>query len=107
PIERGILATVVIPNPGGCTAEDALAAYRRTYVDAPFVRVVDPRKHLPSVRDVALTNFCDLAPAVDESGGSIVVVGVIDNLLKGAAGQAVQVMNLVMGIDETTGLTKR
>ena len=50
------------------------------------------------------TNFCDIAPVVDEAGGSLVVVSVIDNLIKGAAGQAVQVMNLVLGRPETEGL---
>ena len=59
---------------------------------------------MPAVRHVAGTNFCDLAPVVDEAGGTIVIVGVIDNLLKGAAGQAVQVLNLVFGLPETQGL---
>ena len=63
-----------------------------------------PATSLPAVRHVAGTNFCDLAPVVDEAGGSIVVVGVIDNLLKGAAGQATQLFNLAFGLPETQGL---
>ena len=59
---------------------------------------------MPAVRGVAGTNFCDLAPLVDPAGGSVVVLGAIDNLLKGAAGQAVQVFNLSHGLPETTGL---
>jgi len=106
PIDRGILATVLLPNPGGHEAGEVLAAYVETYDSAPFVRVVDPAVRLPSVKDVTGTNFCDVAPTVDEVGGSIVVVGVIDNLVKGAAGQAVQVMNLVCGLEETLGLVK-
>ena len=64
----------------------------------------DPAESLPAVRHVAGTNFCDLAPVVDEAGGSTVVVGVIDNLLKGAAGQALQLFNLAFGLPETRGL---
>ncbi len=103
PIERGIAATVVIPG-GETAAEDLLSAYRRTYDGAPFLRVRDPAESLPAVRHVAGTNFCDLAPVVDEAGGTTVVVGVIDNLLKGAAGQAVQLFNLAFGLPETRGL---
>jgi N-acetyl-gamma-glutamyl-phosphate reductase len=102
PIERGIAATVVLG--GAPAAEDLLAAYHRTYDAAPFVRVRDPAASLPAVRHVAGTNFCDLAPVVDEAGGSTVVVGVIDNLLKGAAGQATQLFNLAFGLPETQGL---
>ena len=103
PIERGIAATVVLQGENS-TAELLLDAYRGAYDAAPFVRVRDPAESLPAVRHVAGTNFCDLAPVVDEAGGSIVVVGVIDNLLKGAAGQAVQLFNLAFGLPETQGL---
>ena len=102
PIERGIAATVVLA--GAPAGEDLLQAYRRAYDAAPFVRVRDPAVSLPAVRHVAGTNFCELAPVVDEAGGSTVVVGVIDNLLKGAAGQAVQLFNLAFGLPETQGL---
>ena len=104
PIVRGILANVILANELAWTQDAALAAYRAFYEGKPFVRVVDPRKRLPEVSDVVGTNFCDLAPVVDESAGTLVVVSVIDNLVKGAAGQAVQVMNIVLGIDETEGL---
>ena len=103
PIERGIAATVVIPERTAPAAE-LLAAYRRAYDASPFVRVRDPAESLPAVRHVAGTNFCDLSPVADEAGGSTVVVGVIDNLLKGAAGQAVQLFNLAFGLPETRGL---
>jgi N-acetyl-gamma-glutamyl-phosphate reductase len=102
PLERGIAATAVLR--GEVPAADLLTAYRRAYEDAPFVRVRDPARSIPAVRHVAGTNFCDLAPVVDESGRSVVVVGVIDNLIKGAAGQAVQLFNLVFDLPEVLGL---
>jgi N-acetyl-gamma-glutamyl-phosphate reductase len=98
------MATVVLPLRGPLDQGRLLAAYQQAYAGCPFVRVVDPARHLPAVRDVVGTNFCDLAPVLDEAGGTVVVIGVIDNLLKGAAGQAVQVMNRVVGLDERAGL---
>lgn len=105
PLERGIVATVVLPLRGAVESGDILDHYRRRYKDAPFVRVLDPADRLPAVRSVANTNFCELAPVVDRAGGTLVVTAAIDNLVKGAAGQAVQVMNLCLGLPETTGLT--
>ena len=104
PIARGILASVVLRNPGGVTQGEILQAYHRSYEGCPFVRVLDPARRLPEVGDVLGTNFCDLAPVVDAAAQTIVVVGVIDNLLKGAAGQAVQVMNIACGLPEAAGL---
>lgn len=103
PIERGIAATVVMPWAAGSQAE-AERVYRAAYSEAPFVRVRDGLKRPPAVRHVAGTNFCDLAPVVDAAGETLVVVAVIDNLLKGAAGQAVQVLNRACSLPETTGL---
>ena len=103
PIDRGIAAGVFL-DCDGVTQAGALAAYRQAYAAAPFVRVLDPAERLPAVRPVAGTNFCDLAPVVDAAAGTLVVLGAIDNLLKGAAGQAVQVLNLACGLPETTGL---
>lgn len=103
PIPRGILASVVVDNPRGVTATEVHEALCTAYAEAPFVRVVDAAERLPAVGDVVGTNFCDVAATVDDAGGTIVVVGVIDNLVKGAAGQAVQVMNLVVGLPEETG----
>lgn len=104
PIERGIHAAVVMRNSGGLGSADLSAAYAAAYAEAPFVRLLDPARRLPAVRDVVGTNACDLAPVVDEEAGTVVVLGAIDNLVKGAAGQAVQVMNLVLGLPETAGL---
>jgi N-acetyl-gamma-glutamyl-phosphate reductase len=104
PIGRGISAAVVMPNEAELSQAAVLEAYREAYATAPFVRVLDPAQRMPSVKAVARTNFCELAPVVDEAGGTIVVSGAIDNLGKGAAGQAVQVFNVCFGLDETLGL---
>lgn len=76
------------------------------YADEPFVRVYPPDE-LPQIECVAGTNFCDIAARVDPRTRTIVVISVTDNLLKGAAGQAVQNMNIMCGFDETTALTGR
>jgi N-acetyl-gamma-glutamyl-phosphate reductase len=107
PIVRGILVSAVVANERGWDQPALLAAYREAYAGRPFVRVVDPSRRLPETADVVGNNFCDVAPVIDEEAGTIVVVGVIDNLVKGAAGQAVQCMNLVLGLAETDGLLPR
>jgi N-acetyl-gamma-glutamyl-phosphate reductase len=71
------------------------------YPDAPFVRLVGAA--LPEIKHVAHTNFCDIGWRVDPSGRAV-IVSVLDNLLKGASGQAVQNMNVMLGLPETTGL---
>ena len=84
------------------TSEDALGAVlQRSYAGAAFVRLAG--SSLPEIKHVAHTNFCDIGWRVDPSGRAI-LVSAIDNLLKGASGQAVQNMNVMLGLDETTGL---
>jgi N-acetyl-gamma-glutamyl-phosphate reductase len=101
PLDRGILATIYVRVAPG-TTEDALGdAYERAYAGATFVRLVG--SSLPEIKHVAHTNFCDIGWRVDASGRAI-LVSVIDNLLKGASGQAVQNMNVMLGIDERTAL---
>jgi N-acetyl-gamma-glutamyl-phosphate reductase len=102
PLDRGILETIYTRVPVG-TAPDVVAdAYRRTYEGAPFVRLTGAA--LPGIRQVAHTNFCDIGWALDPATGRLVVVAVLDNLLKGAAGQAVQCFNVAFGLDECAGL---
>jgi N-acetyl-gamma-glutamyl-phosphate reductase len=101
PLDRGILATIYVRVPPGTTEAALGDVYQRAYRDAPFVRVVGSA--LPEIRHVAHTNFCDIGWRVDLSGRAI-VVSAIDNLLKGASGQAVQNMNVMLGLDERTGL---
>lgn len=102
PIDRGILSTIyAIPNT--LVSEEALKAlFTRFYADEPFVRVVD---YVPETKYVRGTNYCDVHPVFDDRTGMVMVLSAIDNLVKGAAGQAVQNMNLLLGLDETTSLT--
>jgi N-acetyl-gamma-glutamyl-phosphate reductase len=101
PLDRGILSTIYVRLAPG-TSEDALAeVFEEAYAGATFVRRVGAA--LPEIKHVAHTNFCDVGWRVDPSGRAI-LISVIDNLLKGAAGQAVQNLNVMLGIDERTGL---
>jgi N-acetyl-gamma-glutamyl-phosphate reductase len=101
PLDRGILATIYVRVPAG-TSESALAdIYTNAYAGATFVRLTGDA--LPEIKHVAHTNFCDIGWRVDASGRAI-LVSVIDNLLKGASGQAVQNMNVMLGLDERAGL---
>jgi N-acetyl-gamma-glutamyl-phosphate reductase len=104
PLTRGIHTTVHCRLRRPVTQEDVLALYRDHYSPAPFVRV---RTQPPEIRAVAHTNYCDITPLVNPRTGQLVLLSVIDNLLKGAAGQAVQNMNLMFGLAEDRGLTGR
>jgi N-acetyl-gamma-glutamyl-phosphate reductase len=103
PMNRGILCTIYARLAKKADTASLLAAYKKFYANEPFVKVYDDGK-LPETRYVAGTNFCDIGLRVDTKKGLAVVVSAIDNLGKGAAGQAVQNMNLVCGFDETEGL---
>jgi N-acetyl-gamma-glutamyl-phosphate reductase len=103
PIDRGILETIYFRAPKHTTAEDIVALYRRQYDHEPFVRVYDAGK-VPDLHAVQRTNFCDIGVTADPASGRVVVVSAIDNLVKGAAGQAIQNLNLAAGFQETAGL---
>lgn len=103
PYERGILATVHVDVAPGVDAARIDGLFRDAYAVEPFVRRCGPGVW-PTVADVRHTNFCDLAWALDERHGHLIVVSAIDNLVKGAAGQAVQCMNLRLGRPESEGL---
>jgi N-acetyl-gamma-glutamyl-phosphate reductase len=102
PLDRGILATLYGRLAPDCTADDVGEAFERAYRDAPFVRLTGDS--LPEIKHVAYTNFCDIGWCVEPGGRRLVVVSVIDNLLKGAAGQAVQNFNVAFGFDEGAGI---
>ncbi|MBZ5612343.1 MAG: N-acetyl-gamma-glutamyl-phosphate reductase [Acidobacteriia bacterium] len=103
PIHRGILETIYF-RARNLASEDQLAQiYSRRYQNERFVRLYAPGI-LPDIRGVEGTNFCDLGFKFDPATGRAVVVSAIDNLTKGAAGQAIQNMNLMLGFDETEGL---
>ncbi|SCG74147.1 N-acetyl-gamma-glutamyl-phosphate reductase [Micromonospora coxensis] len=100
PMPRGILATVTAVPTGDADPRDVLA---QAYADAPFVHVL-PEGVWPHTAATAGANSCHLQAAVDVDSGRVIVVSAIDNLGKGAAGQAVQNANLMLGLPETTGL---
>jgi N-acetyl-gamma-glutamyl-phosphate reductase len=102
PIDRGILETIYARLVPGVGAEEVERTLRAAYADAPFVRLTGSA--LPEIKHVAHTNFCDIGWRVDRTGGQLVMVAVIDNLVKGAAGQAIQNFNVAFGLDETLGL---
>jgi N-acetyl-gamma-glutamyl-phosphate reductase len=101
PLDRGILATIYVRVADGIGEETLAGIYGQAYAGATFVRPVGSA--LPEIKHVVHTNFCDIGWRVDPSGRAI-VVSVLDNLLKGASGQAVQNMNVMLGLPETTGL---
>jgi len=100
PMDRGMLCTIYCRPAGDVTAERVTHVLQDAYADAPFVRV--RTDVLPATKHVATTNFCDVAARVAK--GSVILVSALDNLLKGASGQAVQNMNIMFGLDETTAL---
>jgi len=103
PLDRGILETIYFRAREIHAAGDLIEIYQRAYRDEPFVRIYAPDQ-FPDLRSVARTNFCDLGVHYDPATGRAVVVAAIDNLVKGAAGQAVQNMNLALRFEETAAL---
>ncbi len=103
PVERGILETIYFRVKPGQDAASLVNIDEQRYTGEPFVRLYDPGQ-VPDLRAVVRTNYCDIGVKVDEATGRAVVVAAIDNLVKGAAGQAVQNMNLMLGRPETEGL---
>ncbi|MEO8025097.1 MAG: Asd/ArgC dimerization domain-containing protein, partial [Bryobacteraceae bacterium] len=103
PVDRGILETIYFRTANIASANELLDVYRRRYEDEPFVRLYRAGE-VPDLRAVQRTNFCDLGVVFDAATHRAVVVAAIDNLTKGAAGQAIQNMNLAFGFDETAGL---
>ena len=102
PLDRGILETIYVSLRPGTTEAQVAQALTAAYGDEPFVRLTGST--LPEIKHVAHTNFCDIGWKVDEAGSRGVLVAVLDNLVKGAAGSAVQNLNIMLGIDERTGL---
>ena len=107
PLDRGILETIYMtPTTDRLTEEQLFEALEEAYDDEPFIRV---RNNLPNVKDVRDSNYCDISVRLAPSSGAggaarIVVFSAIDNMIKGASGQAIQNMNLLFGEDETAGL---
>jgi N-acetyl-gamma-glutamyl-phosphate reductase len=103
PINRGILTTTYVELSPGVTRQDVLRVWRLTFSRSPFVRIFGETQ-LPEIKFVANTPFADIGVEVDEESGRAVIVSAIDNLLKGAASQALQNANVALGLDERMGM---
>ncbi len=103
PIPRGILSTIYVHLAQPMTAAEVEGCYRGFYAGRRWVRVFAPPK-LPEIQYSLHSNYCDMGFCLDEDGQRLVIVSCVDNLLKGAAGQAVQNMNVMYGWDEAEGL---
>jgi N-acetyl-gamma-glutamyl-phosphate reductase len=106
PMSRGILTTLYGRLSKSVTHEQISRLYRKTYESAPFVRVL-PEGQLPSTLHVRGTNYCDIGWRIEPRTGRIITISAIDNLTRGASGQAICNMNLMLGFDEGTGLNLR
>jgi N-acetyl-gamma-glutamyl-phosphate reductase len=102
PLDRGILETIYARLQPGVDAGSIERALTDAYRASPFVRLTG--SDLPEIKHVTHTNYCDIGWRVDRPGGQMVLVSCIDNLVKGAAGQAIQNFNVAFGLDETLGL---
>jgi len=103
PMNRGILSTCYARLKKNISHEEMISVYKKFYEGKPFVRLLE-NGMLPETRNVRQSNYCDIGLALDEDSSSLIAVSAIDNLMKGAASQAVQNMNLMCGYDEKTGL---
>jgi N-acetyl-gamma-glutamyl-phosphate reductase len=103
PVDRGILTTIYAPLIKKADTMAALKLYARAYAEEPFVRVL-PEGVLPNIKNVRGTNICEIGVKVNPRTNTLIIVSAIDNLVKGASGQAVHNMNLIMGFNETLGL---
>ena len=103
PMTRGIITTATVPLEKATSAERLESLYRDHYAGEPFVRML-PRGEFPEAKHVRGSNFCDVAVTFDARTNRAIVLSAIDNLVKGTAGQAVQDMNILFGLDERCGL---
>jgi N-acetyl-gamma-glutamyl-phosphate reductase len=103
PVDRGILTTLYARLTKKTDTAAVLNVYKKRYAGEPFVKVLDEGV-FPNIKNVRGTNFCEIGVKVNTRTNTLVIVSAIDNLVKGASGQAVQNMNIMMGIEETRGL---
>jgi N-acetyl-gamma-glutamyl-phosphate reductase len=102
PLDRGILETIYVSVSPEATADAIAEAFQSAYANEPFVRLTGDA--LPEIKHVAWTNFCDIGWRLDPASRRLVIVACLDNLIKGAAGQALQNFNVACGFDERTAL---
>jgi len=103
PISRGILTSIFMRPRSGTTEQDVRNTFEASFAKSRFIRLLKAGE-LPELKNVRATNFCEIAVHLDRRAGTLLVLTAIDNLGKGAAGQAVQNMNLMLGYDEAAGL---
>ncbi|MEE0777923.1 MAG: N-acetyl-gamma-glutamyl-phosphate reductase [Massilimicrobiota sp.] len=103
PVNRGIISTIYVPLKDNVDFDNVYDIYQKTYQDEYFVRVL-PKGQVADLKFVQYSNFCDISLHYDERYHQLIVVSTIDNMVKGAAGQAIQNMNLMYGFDEKEGL---
>lgn len=103
PVNRGIHSTILFHGRTGCTTDKALATLHAAYDGKPFVRILAAGE-LADTKHVTMTNMCEIGCVFDQRTGRLLVSSAIDNLTKGASGQAIQCMNIMCGLDETAGL---
>lgn len=103
PMTRGIMCTIYADLKENVRLEEMLELYKESYKEEHFIRIRS-KERWPSTKEVYGTNYCDIGLNVDERTGRITIISVIDNLVKGAAGQAIQNLNVIAGWDERTGL---
>ena len=102
PFDRGILSTIYVDLTSPLTQKELTDLYRTRYQNEPYIRLFFDGR-LPSPKNCAHTNFCDITAVVNEKLQRVTLISCIDNLIKGASGQAVQNMNLIFGFDEKEG----
>ena len=102
PLDRGILETIYVRIKPEVRETDVITALEGAYRDCPFVRLTGDT--LPEIKHVVHTNFCDIGWKIDTDSSRLILIACLDNLVKGAAGQALQNLNIAFGFDETTGL---
>lgn len=103
PVNRGIISTIYVPLKETVTFNDVYDIYQKTYQNEYFVRVL-PKGKVADLKFVQYSNYCDISLHYDERYHQLIIVSTIDNMVKGAAGQAIQNMNLMYGLDEKEGL---
>jgi N-acetyl-gamma-glutamyl-phosphate reductase len=103
PMDRGILTTIYLMLTKKWKTEEVLNAFQEHYQKEPFIRIY-PKGKLPNTKDVRGSNYCDIGVKVNEADARTVIITAIDNLVKGASGEAVQNMNIMLGYPETMGL---
>ena len=103
PMSRGINSTIIMEAMPGCTLEKIAAAYEAAYANEQFVRVL-PAKRTSDTKYVFMTNCCEIGFNLDPRTNKVILTSCIDNLTKGASGQAVQCLNIRFGLDEAAGL---